>query len=125
MEEAGLEVQLNNVKSIGGLCFVDEFVGMSNASENLQKLIFVVHKFGNRWRLNTNVSKCAVVVFQRVKHLVAGYGHSTNIKLLLFGTDFTSDGGWDTQVKRAISIVEGRKLISFTALLVIGIYLCA
>ena len=76
MEEAGFGVQLNNVKSIGGLCFVDEFVGMSNASENLQKLIYVVHKYCNQWRLKANVSKCAVVVFQGEKHLVAGHGVS-------------------------------------------------
>ena len=56
-------MQLNNFKSIGGLLFADDFVGTSDSSENLQKLIDVVHKFCNRWRLKTNVSKCAVVVF--------------------------------------------------------------
>ena len=30
-------------------------------SENLQKLIDVVHKFCNQWRLKAHVSKCAVV----------------------------------------------------------------
>ena len=63
VEEAGLGVQLNNGKSIAGLLFADDFVGISDSSENLQKLIDVVHKFGNRWRLKVNVSKCAVVVF--------------------------------------------------------------
>ena len=50
VEEAGLGVQLNNGKSIAGLLFADDFVGISDSSENLQKLIDVVHKFCNRWR---------------------------------------------------------------------------
>ena len=48
VEKAGLGVQLNNGKSIGGLLFADDFVGMSDSSENLQKFIDVVHKFCNR-----------------------------------------------------------------------------
>ena len=56
MEEAGLGVQLNNGKSIAGLLFADDFVGISDSSENLQKLIDVVHKFCNWWRLKANVS---------------------------------------------------------------------
>ena len=67
VEKAGLGVQLNNGKNIGGLLFVDDFVGMSDSIENLQKLIDVVHKFCNRWRLKVNVSKCAVVVFSKSK----------------------------------------------------------
>ena len=51
VEEAGLEVQLNNGKSIAGLLFADDLVGISDSSENLQKLIDVVHIFCNRWRL--------------------------------------------------------------------------
>ena len=35
VEKAGLGVQLNNGKSIGGLLFADDFVGMSDSSENL------------------------------------------------------------------------------------------
>ena len=48
VEKAGLGVQLNNSKSIGGLLFADDFVGMSDSRENLQKLIDVVHKFCNQ-----------------------------------------------------------------------------
>ena len=44
VEKAGLVVQLNNGKSIGGLLFAD-VVGMSDSRENLQKLIDVIHKF--------------------------------------------------------------------------------
>ena len=36
VEKAGLGVQLNIGKSIRGLLFVDDFVGMSDSMENLQ-----------------------------------------------------------------------------------------
>ena len=75
VQKAGLGVQVNNGKSIGGLLFVGDFVGMSDSRENLQKLIDVVHKFCNRWRLKANVS-VLLWYFQRVKYLVAGHGGS-------------------------------------------------
>ena len=65
VEKAGLGVQLNSGKIIGG--FVDDFVCMSDSSENLQKLIDVVYKFCNWWRLTVNISKCAVVIFSKSK----------------------------------------------------------
>ena len=54
-------------KSIGGLLFADDFVGRSDSSENLPKLIDVVYKFCNQWKLKVNVSMCAVVVFSKSK----------------------------------------------------------
>ena len=62
VEEAGLGVQLNNRKSIVGLLFADDLVGIQDSSEILQ-LIDVVHKVCNWWRLKANVCKCAVMVF--------------------------------------------------------------
>ena len=43
MKKAGLGVQLNNGKSIAGLLYADDF-DVSDSSENLQKLVDVVHK---------------------------------------------------------------------------------
>ena len=61
--------------------------------------------------VKANVSKCTVVVFSKSKPPGSWtWGEHTIL----------SDGGWDTHVKSAISM-EGRKLISFTVLLVIGI----
>ena len=114
VEKAGLGVQLNNGKSIGDLLFTDDFVGMSDSRENLQKLIDVVHKFCNWWKLKVNVSKCAVVVFSKSK--VPGswtWGEHTIPQASSYcylGIDFTSDGGWDTHVKRVIS--NGRKKVN-------------
>ena len=66
-----------------------------------------------RWRLKANVSKCAVVVFSKSK--VPGswiWGEHTIPQAsgyCYLGIDFTSDGGWDTHVKRVIS--KGRKKV--------------
>ena len=105
---------MDDSKSIGGLLFADDFVGMSDSRKNLQKLIDVVHMFCNRWRLKANVSKCAVVVFSKSK--VPGswiWGEHTIPQASSYcylGIDFTSDGGWDTHVKRVIS--NGRKKVN-------------
>jgi hypothetical protein len=42
------------------MLLADDFVGVTDSRENLQKYINVVC---NRWRLKVNVSKSAVVVF--------------------------------------------------------------
>ena len=60
------------LKSIEGLLFVDDFVGISDLIENLQKLIDVLHKFCNRSRLKVNVSKCAVLVFSKSEVHIPG-----------------------------------------------------
>ena len=41
VEKAGLRVQLNNGKSIGGLLFADDCVGMSDSRENLQLMLSI------------------------------------------------------------------------------------
>ena len=48
-------MQDTNGKRIAGLLFADDFVGISDSSENLQKLIDVVHKFCNQWRLKVSM----------------------------------------------------------------------
>ena len=92
----------------------DDFVGMSDSRENLQQLIDVVHKFCNRWRLKASVSKCAVVVFSKSKvpgnWTLGEHTISQSSSYCYLGIDFTSDGGWDTHVKRVIS--NGRKKVN-------------
>ena len=92
------------------VCFLcrDDFVDISDSSENLQKLIDVVHKVCNWWRLKANVSKCAVVVFQRVKYLVAGHGvsipfHKHQVIVIKELPFHLMGAGWDIDVKRVIS----------------------
>ena len=65
VENAKLGIELNNGKTISGMLFADDFVGVSESRDNLQKLIDVVYRYCNKWRLRANVSKSAVMVFSR------------------------------------------------------------
>ena len=48
VEEAGVGVQLYNDRSMTGMLFADDFVGVSDSRENLQKLVDVVHNYCNK-----------------------------------------------------------------------------
>ena len=43
LKEAKLGVQLSSGKKIGGMLFTDDFVGVSDSKESLQKLIDVAY----------------------------------------------------------------------------------
>ena len=51
VEQAELGIQLSSGKRVGGMLFADDFVGVSDSRESLQKLIVVVHGYCNKWRL--------------------------------------------------------------------------
>ena len=114
VQETGLGIQLNGGSSIGGLLFADDFVGITDSREKLQKLIDVVHKYCNRWRLRANVGKCAVMVFSR--NSVGGswmWGeHSIPLvsNYCYLGIDFASDGGWDVHLNKVVG--NGKKKIN-------------
>ena len=61
VEQAELGIELSNGAIIGGMLFADDFVGVSDSGEELQKLIDVVHAYCCKWRLKANVSKSAVL----------------------------------------------------------------
>ena len=65
VEQAELGIELSKGAIIGGMLFADDFVGVSDSGEELQKLIDVVHAYCCKWRLKANVSKSAVMVFAR------------------------------------------------------------
>ena len=65
VEQTGLGIQLSNGKTVGGKLFADDFVGISDSKESLQKLIDVVYSYCSKWRLRANVSKSAVMVFSK------------------------------------------------------------
>ena len=66
VEQAKLGVQLSGGKKTGGMLFADDFVGVSDSKESLQKLIDVVPGYCNKWKLKANVSKSAVMVFSKI-----------------------------------------------------------
>ena len=51
VEQAELGIQLSNGKTFGGMLYADDFVGVSDSKENLQKLIDVVYSYCSKWRL--------------------------------------------------------------------------
>ena len=65
VEQTGLGIQLSSGKTVGGMLFADDFVGISDSKESLQKLLDVVYSYCSKWRLRANVSKNAVMVFSK------------------------------------------------------------
>ena len=63
VEQAGLGIELGDGGRVGGLLFADDFVGVSESGEQLQRVIDVVHSYCRKWRLKANVSKSAVMTF--------------------------------------------------------------
>ena len=49
------------------ILFADDFVSITEFSENLQKLIDIIYEFCSKWRLRANVNKSAVLVFGKDK----------------------------------------------------------
>ena len=47
------------------MLFADDFVGISDSKESLQKLIDVVYSYCSKWRLQAYASKSAVMVFSK------------------------------------------------------------
>ena len=73
VEEAGLGIEISSGKRIGRMLLANDFVGVSEPRESLQKLIDVVYRYCNRCRLKANVggekanrSVCCVVLSVRV-----------------------------------------------------------
>ena len=60
VEQAGLGIELSHGGKVGGLLFADDFVGVSESGEQLQRVIDVVHSYCRKWRLKANVSKSSV-----------------------------------------------------------------
>ena len=96
------------------MLFADGFVGVSDSKESLQKLIYVVHGYCNKWKLKANVSKSAVMVFSR--NSVEGgwkWGERNLPKVSSYtyvGIDFACNGAWDVHLKRVLD--NGRKKVN-------------
>ena len=59
---AGLGVELGRARIVG-LMFADDFAGLATTPQQLQSLIDVVHVYLQKWGLQANVTKSAVVVY--------------------------------------------------------------
>ena len=114
VEKAELGIHLGESGKIGGMLFADDFVGLSDSKEQLQKLIDVVYSYCSKWRLKANVTKSAVMVF--TKEAVEGtwkWGEHvlpTVAKYTFLGVDFASNGAWDGHIKKVLDC--GRKKVN-------------
>ena len=54
VKQAELGIQLSSGKTVGGMLFADDFLGVSDSKESLQKLIDVVYSYCSKWRLRAN-----------------------------------------------------------------------
>ena len=52
---------------MSGLMFADNLVGTSETPEGLQKQIQQALEYARKWRVTTNVKKCAVVACNEYK----------------------------------------------------------
>ena len=106
IDRAQIGIQLKSGNKVGGLLFADDFVGITESSENLQQLIDIIYGFCSKWRLHANVNKSAVLVFGKDKvkgkwnwgdHVLPIVSNYTYL-----GVDFSYNGAWDTHIKKLI-----------------------
>ena len=80
VEQAGLGVELSDGSTIGGMLFADDFVGVSNSEEELQRLINVAHAYCCKWRLKANVSRSGFC--QGVSRGILELGRTSSPKII-------------------------------------------
>ncbi len=87
--------------------FVDDFVGLSTNTEDLHKLIDVAEGFCKKWRLKSNITNSAVMVFSKGATTgVWKWGDKELPTLESYcdlGIEIAYDGSWDSHVQKVIS----------------------
>ena len=54
--------------TVSGLIFADDFVGVSETPEELQKQMEKALEYTRKWRVKANVNKCAIVVCNEISN---------------------------------------------------------
>ena len=107
VEQAGLRAELSDGSAIGGMLFTDDFVGVSNSEEELQRFINVAHAYCCKWRLKANVSSGFC---QGVSRGMLELGRTSSPRLSKHTYLGVENSAWDEHVKRVLqngSIVIG------------------
>ena len=106
IDRAQIGIQLKSCNKVGSLLFADDFVGITESSENLQQQIYILYEFCSKWRLRANVNKSVVLVFGKDKvkgkwnwgdHVLPIVSNYTYL-----GVDFSYNEAWDTHIKKLI-----------------------
>ena len=74
------------------MLFADDFVGVSDSEEHLQKLIDVIHAYCCKWRLKANVSRSAVMFFLLGMLLRLEVGRGTFLNTHIWASTFSVMG---------------------------------
>ena len=82
IDRAQIGIQLKSGNKVGGLLFADDFVGITESSENLQQLIDIIYEFCSKWRLHANVNKVQFLCLEKTKLKVSGIRVITCSQLL-------------------------------------------
>ena len=95
--------------TVSGLVFADDFVGISEAPEGLQKQIAKALVYTRKWRATTNVKKCAVVVCNEYEVSTKRFSWEWGEDELpivdeysYLGVDIKKQYYWDTHIARVI-----------------------
>ena len=121
VQQAELGTESSDWGKVGGLLFAEDFVGVSESGEQLQRVIDVVHSYCRKWRLKANVSNSAVIAFG--KGSVEGswkwgeHDLPRVSKYTYLGIDFPDSGTWDMHMKK---VVTSKRLTSCIVLFVEG-----
>ena len=109
VEQAGLGIELSDGGKVGGLPFADDFVGVSESGEQLQRVKDVVHSYCRKWRLKANVSNSAVMTGKSSVEGSWKWGEQDLprvSKYTYLGINFAESGAWD--------VVKGRQPFTYT-----------
>ena len=112
MEQAGLGIEFSDGGKVGGLLFADDFVGVIESGEQLQRVIDVVHSYCRKWRLKANVSKSAVMTFEKGSVEFSWKWREQDLPRVLkytyLGIDFAESGAWNMHIKKVVA--SGKKV---------------
>ena len=120
VERLGLGYRCDNIH-IPGLLYADDFAGITCEPEKLQELINVVKQFCDKWKLEANVLKSAVMVFNSEAREQSQQWFWGNVEIPVvnqytyLGVEFCSDGKWDTHIQNLANKAK-TKLARMTSL---------
>ena len=95
---------------VSGLMFADDFVGISDAPEGLQKQIEKALEYTRKWRVTANVSKCVVLVCNEDKKSPVEFKWKWGEEELLIvdqqytylGVEISKNCSWDAHINKII-----------------------
>lgn len=95
--------------SVSGLTFADDFVGISETPEGLQKQIDAALGYTRKWRLSANVGKCVVVVCNEDKENPVEFTWKWGEeelpvvdKYTYLGVEISKECSWDAHIAKLI-----------------------